>query len=766
MIQKKHLLFSLFVLALVFAQAFDAFAFSLVREIPIELDEEFKLYAGQAVNLESEHVLIEASSIYPAPECSEGQPCIAVVSSVNLLVSKLYGSEETRVWAQTKVHLTEGASEEVFGLKLTNTGIFKGDYEFSLEPDYATFIVSKPVKETVIAELGEEFKLSVLGTALVQKKGETVVKMTLNKLVDTGKAVYASVTASTTAGDPAEIAELTIKEEESAAIGKYLVYFNEATSASYGAFVVKEKETLPETIYVGLNEKFELLEKQRAIVKETGLNIYLRTIGQDKIYCITADNSGSCPEGTYFVALDILVPYYYEESSAASGSGAAGVIATTDSAVLQKTIAAGTGKTIYLHANETAEVFGHAISALELTGETGVFSVTKKTSPETIRAYLNEKFKLKEEQTAIILSKNEEVMKLTLNDFVLMGCTASSENYVSRCDSRVIASVTASTKANYESGGGSGAALLKIYEGEEVPFQGYYIRFADYEDGFGVFVVREGLSERLIKVRINEKFELGEKQTALVVEEDLYIRLNNIAILKSNPPQNIAYISVWKEFIVYEDEIEKKLVAEYGLRAGEELDLYGVKIKALEVGAGEAAFIVTKKGTSIINVHVNEPFSLSENQVARVLEANIRMELLKVASMVACPDIGMAGEETTETTTDTYSCTEDKFVEISVSGYLSGETAVGEKVEKERIESTVVSTTDIAEKSAAGEVTGVSTESIVVEEARQEAIEILVPPKPFEVFTLREGESVEVNDFEIKVLSIGSSEAKFIVKKN
>jgi len=727
-------------------------AVSAAPEIPIELNEEFTLFEGQRGNLKSEQVLIEAIDVYPGPDCEDDESCIAVVGSVSLLVSKLHGSVETGAWAQTKVHLTEGESTEVFGLRIKNTGIDDGGES---KPDYAEFVITKPVSRDVKAELGEEFKLSTLGTALVQKKGSTVVKMTLNRLVESDRGTYASVTASTTRGDPAEIAELTIKEGGSAAIGNYLVYFNEATSSNYGVFVVKEKETPGAWIVVGLEERFGLLERQTAIVRETGLSIYLSGIGQEKIACITPNtedgegNTGSCPAGGYFAALAISVPYEIAESSVASGSGSAGTqVATeaipvnerTDTIIVEERIdtGTGTGKTVYLREGETIEVFGHAVSLLDLDSGKGTFIVTKKTTPETVRARLNEKFRLKVEQTASILSNGSEVMKLTLNDFVVK-CLATNEEGEKRCDGRVIASITASVSG---SGNTSTGAELRIYEGEEAPFQGYYIRFADYDNGTGVFVVREGLSDSIIKVRLDQEFGLSERQTALVVEEDLYIRLDDTALLKSNPAQEAAYISVWKGIIVYPNEVETKAFPQYALREGETLSLHGVQITALEIGSGKVEFIVKKKDTSIINVHVNEPFSLEENQTARVLEANMRLDLLNIGGVVSCEEHGAQPGETAET-----GCTEDRFIEVSVSSYL-GESSVGRKVEAEKVTSTVVS--------SAGE----SESSAVVN-----SIEIPEPPKPFDVLVLYEGESAVVNDYEIKALGIGSREAKLVVRK-
>ena len=204
---KKPAVFIILIATIIVAQLSFANAFSLVKETPIELDQEFTLYEGQVGILAGENVRIEATDVTVQPECKPGQvdefgkpiSCItiAIVPSVNLLVTKMYpgdtGTSEdisSGPLAYTKMHLLEGETQEVYGLKITNTFIRKGNSEEIAEPDYAGFIVKKPFTEVVYPELGEDFKLSALQTAVIQKRGSTVLKMTLDGLAATSDGVH------------------------------------------------------------------------------------------------------------------------------------------------------------------------------------------------------------------------------------------------------------------------------------------------------------------------------------------------------------------------------------------------------------------------------------------------------------------------------------------------------------------------------------------------------------------------------------------------
>src|SRR3989344_9193119 len=175
--------------------------------------------------------------------------------------------------AYTKMHLLEGETQEVYGLKITNTFIRKGNSEEIAEPDYAGFIVKKPFAEVVYPELGEDFKLSALQTAVIQKRGSTVLKMTLDGRVATSDGGYSSLTLSSAEG---QIGGIKIRQGEKGEFGNYVIYFTDSSVESgTGAFRVIWIERPPEDIYVGLNEKFEIKKFQKAIVKETGMQIYL-----------------------------------------------------------------------------------------------------------------------------------------------------------------------------------------------------------------------------------------------------------------------------------------------------------------------------------------------------------------------------------------------------------------------------------------------------------------------------------------------------------
>jgi hypothetical protein len=127
---------------------------------------------------------------------------------------------------------------------------------------------------------------------------------------------------------------------------------------------------------------------------------------------------------------------------------------------------------------------------------------------------------------------------------------------------------------------------------------------------------------------------------------------------------------------------------------------------------------------------------LQERQAARVLEANMRIDLLGIVSFTPpCPQ----GQE----------CPAQQRVEISVSNYLFSKELTGKAVEQKEYIETIVEETKTTK--VASEITPISA--------------VPLPPMPFEIYTLAAGESVTVNDFVIKVLGIGYNSAEFIVTK-
>ena len=391
--------------------------------------------------------------------------------------------------------------------------------------------------------------------------------------------------------------------------------------------------------------------------------------------------------------------------------------------------------------------------------------------PEIVEAYLDEKFKLVQGQKAIILDGRimearvlNEAMELQLQAFVFTACAENSNGtgqqiYAKKCDTRVVAQVSASQ----DQGNGTGVGTeLSIREGEQAQFLGYNIRFADYyENGTGVFVVSKGIQNEIIKVKLDEKFGLGKGQIAIVVNEDVYIRMNSLSYAKSIPPQNpVANVSIWNSQGLY-DTYDS--VPTYDLRAGEEIEIYGVKIRfiGLDDTYNTGTFIVTKQGADeIINVHVDEKFKLAVNQAARVLEANMRLDLLNVNESVSCP-------AQRDSDTSVAPCMVYRTVEFSVNNYIYGIAEPGVKVDSATVSKTIISATQAEESSESSEnsvapsVAGSS--SVGIRAVETVMLPEPLPPMPFNVYTLSEGESVEVNDFEIKVLSIGSDSAEFIV---
>ena len=150
-----------------------------------------------------------------------------------------------------------------------------------------------------------------------------------------------------------------------------------------------------------------------------------------------------------------------------------------------------------------------------------------------------------------------------------------------------------------------------------------------------------------------------------------------------------------------------------------------------------ALFIAEKTGVgSTINVHLDERFKLEENKSANVIGANINLDLLGISSYTKC----IEGKET--------ACIEEKHVKLGVSKIFKNQ-PVAKKVDYTQ------------EYEAAVQKMTVKT----AQETAIEPVDITLPPMPFTVLDLKEGETSSVGDFEISVLSIWADHAEFIVKE-
>ncbi len=803
--------------------------------IKVELGREFKLLEKQtAMLLENGSYIgidVELSRInYPKCEPGpEGQKCVAGMPSVEVDVRQTANGITTG----TTLYLVLGQSAKVFGVTIANLDI---------GPSHATFVAKKEtVPELIRVRLGEKFDIIEQQTALVQKNSEIVMKLKFEGVVEAAAcagdrgSVAATGASSGSTSSPAvtqagsstagcgglwEYAQfslsiasggahyISLRAGQSTEVENYKIYLGylSYSDGKYTATMSVEDISRPEVVIAYLGRPFDLIKGQKAIVKETRLQLKLvRLSGEIAVLAVlqpviaepvlpsegsaTTPGSAGASAGTTVpktglvglpMALHVAVTEQPVQVQAA---------ATAKAAIVESVkVSAEQGNAVYkpyvkIRVGGKEQIYGHTIvfnsvaaancasGASNCVGrDMANFTVTKETVPEPKTVYLDEKFDLIENQTAIVFDRTawdsniawssniaNEAMRVKLLGISQPSCEAPATGTQEKeiiCDSRPFVKVevqlpvtTCESRGGETSECASTASLLVLREGEERMIGSYSLRLLDIAGNSAVFIVRKSSVPDTIKVRLGEEFKLQQKQTAFVVEESLYIKLEGIEMLKCDVTDtkciggSFASVSVWKE--LYEEGGSAGAAIYqiiYQIKEGESLNLYGVKISLLGLGSSSAKFVVTKGTGPVINVHVNEPFKLKLRQAARVLEANMRIDLLNITQLTEC-EKEVGGSEEAE-------CEAGPLVvEISVSNYLFSNEATGKAV---------------ASSDYIGNV--VEKISAVVQETA-ETSEVLVPPMPFSTYTLSEGQSVEVNDFVIKVLSIGYEQAEFIVTK-
>ncbi len=740
------------------------------NDITAELGQKFGLKEKQAAllveNGQSTDVSVKLVSLTaPVYSAKEGMPTTSRVRTIaELEVSKSYGNAA----AGKIIYLQEGHSEEAFGITISALDLGR----FSS----GTFLAEKESSPGHIeASLGEKFRLQEDQTAHILKNGRNAMKVNFDSVVSAGSCEPSSASAeSNSSSSPCKVETyanlhlslgsggvhyLSLKPGQTKTVGSYEVsllgLYRASSQKSHTATLVVKEASEPDTVIAYLDRPFNLEEKQKAIVKETRLQLKLLHLYEE------------------VAVIEVLSPV---RPAASSGSAAqtstvvktaAKVITSTAKPVATEAVkaeaitevqkAVSSHSLVYtpyikLRPGQSETLYGHKITLNEiLQAECGTaadcvgvpdmanLAVSKETSPATKKVHLNEKFDLVEDQTAIVLggqpsagSVLPEVMKIKLHGISYPLCEAETSTEAI-CESRPMVKISVQLPYDYCPDGEECAtvsSIIVLREGEETTAGSYSIRLLDIIGEKAVFVAKSRLSS-LIKARLDEKFNLKQNQTALIVEENVYLKLEETELVKCASGEtkciggSFAKVMAWKaNYKDYKADTHKY----YTIKEGESLNLYGLKISLLELGS-TATFIATKTGSSLINVHADEPFKLRESQAARVLEANMRIDLLNAIQ----PNCGL--EE---------NCIGvPSKVEISVSSYLLSKEYAGKEVEAEQYISQVVESVSSEDSSAS----------------------VLVPPTPFKTYTLSTGESVTVNDFVITVLDIGYESAEFIVKK-
>ncbi|MBI2530318.1 MAG: hypothetical protein HYW05_04210 [Candidatus Diapherotrites archaeon] len=659
----------------------------------VKLGEEFSLNAGEKAYLESDNIEIQLTSVnYPIVKCSYGEKCPGTNPEAQISITQ--GS------IGTSTMLSVGGTANVFGVEIKNTAISADNW--------ASFVITKETTpEEVKARLGEHITLEEKQTARVfSESGEELMKVTVDDIVVYGDVVcvkapceaaeYAQLTVSIASGS---VHVIRIKLSGYEYVENYKITLSGLWTTVEGRHfsgIMVEKAEKPDLITVSLNSGFNLQLHQTALVKETELKITL------------------------------------EGLDAESGTAAFSV-------------SQANGQTDYIKLNtqrkglNVQEIFGHEITLTNVGRDSASLIVRRGKERKEVTAYLNDKFSLFVNQTANVYDGQMQearalniAMNITLQGLEEILCaTEKAEKGKSkemvRCDSRPVARIMVQLVPSCPKNAMCVQALpqyISLREGEERALGNYSIRLLDIGSGNAVFIVKKSGGEEIITAHLNEQFDLKVEQTAYVVEEGLNIKLHAVKT-------GSAKISVWKYETIAQPASDAESatasrppVAIYTITEGETLSLYGLEIKLTKASGNAAAFLVTKGSEAVINVHTNEPFKLSGQQAANVLEANLRIDILQINSS-------------------------NSQVEFSVSNYLLSAKETGKRLEQETYETTVKKT-QVAATSVA--ITGHAAMQV-----------ISMPPMPFETYRLGAGESVDVGDFTIKVIAVGGSSAEFIV---
>jgi len=297
--------------------------------------------------------------------------------------------------------------------------------------------------------------------------------------------------------------------------------------------IMKENMNYKEK-YIGLGNPFNLELGEKAKVRETGFELKLERIDEDlAVFSIAPGYTGYKQTA---------------ENQTPGTSGTASVNATTISANQWIKIEVGKRKAVFGHLVNlnnilaprcTRETDDSGTSSMRCIGGTPLANVTieKESAPDTyLTAFLGKKFEIEPQQNAIIHTENRTpVMNFGLEAINVLAdcpiqekCKTDEETGVEicpmiYCDTRPIARVL------YTPIEQSYMRSLSIREGETATQGRFKFHFADLINGKAVFVVHKLEDQFEFKeVKLREKFKLEEKQTALIIEEDLFVTLNYI----------------------------------------------------------------------------------------------------------------------------------------------------------------------------------------------------------------------------------------------
>ncbi len=734
--------------------------------IVVNLGEAFNLARNQSAKVQNENFKITLNSIiYPQP-CT-GEVCTMVYYSPYVKLTASQERDSTGV--ATEFLLREGEKTEIFGYTIENK---------SVSGENAAFTITKQSNPNhITVKLDEKFDLVLNQTASIQQNASTVAKMTLEKIYvgssackeESPCAVFKS--ASISFSLPGGIGTgMTIREGEVQSINDKLEVYCSFIGDKSATFAVRQKNLPPDTIVVGLNSDFDLKQSQTAIVKETRLQLQFvkwRTVSGTCTQPMDGSKPAVCSSDrreAMFMVKQPVEKYLNTVEINTAGSGSSTVtgrvavptVLATTSEIVQESVSAPTLVAPYPYVNilegETVTVFGHQVRLNRLAidqslcpqntvcetpqAATANLRVSKQTEPDYIKVNLNEKFKLLTGQTAWVLepvSSYQPAVTVKLESVNLVKCAIpiDSTQPAYKCDDRAVAVLA------IHQNGISQPVFVKLRESDSTVMGDFRVSFLDLINSNGaVLLVERAYEENVRQVPLDQEFKLSTQDTVRVQNTQMFIRMNQMVMMKSYPPQYVAVLDVWNAYDVKtSDQNESVLRQSFKIRPDETLEINGYTIFFARAQGDQTGVFVVKQlsNPDVINVRVNEPFGLQVNQAARVLEANLRIDLLETR-MTRCA------------TAEDTRCIGGSVAVISVSDFLGINTAIGKTVPLE-----------VAQKTA------ISADAQIV--SAEESIVIPMPPLPFKTIELSEGSEVTINDYTIKATAVGSGKAEFVVRK-
>jgi hypothetical protein len=531
---------------------------SVPETIQVNLNEEFRLVKGQSAYVPTEKLKLTLNALNASTACAGDSGAgsgTCEAASVKLTISQ---ERDEGTGVATEIRLYSGKKQEAFGYTIENAGISTTSALFR--------ITKQSVPNHITVRLGQKFGLKTHQTASIQNGSATVAKLTLEQVVAVatkcattsdspasdgtkcGSYRYAVVTVSLADGT---LQKVSIAEGTNASVGSYDFSALEI-GENQATFVVKARQTTPETIVVGLNTDFSLLQDQTAVVKETRLQLqFVKWYQTDCAITQSMPGNIFCKEIGVFLVKQATDKYISDEPRQGPLTGSVTAATTvSDSKVLSDATTQPTVSVPYPYVTiaegESQTVFGHEITLKYIgiqsscdgttctDGGPMVASlyITKQTEPGYLKEGLNEKFKLRTGQTAGIVdassSRPQALVTVKLEEVYLMKCALTTEETQSsyKCDDRSVAVLAIQPTEK------SAPVFEKLREGESAVVGDFRVTLLDLPDaGTAVLFVERAYADETRHVRqaVADLFEVER----FIVADAQWITTNEAQVNES-----------------------------------------------------------------------------------------------------------------------------------------------------------------------------------------------------------------------------------------